>query len=161
MRKNKPWMVVIEVAVFLTSCSGTRITRTHVDDTHVGTPVKDVLIIAIIDYAEIREFFETYFLKKFNAAGVEAFNSAEVLPISAGTKPKKESIFKVIAEHGSDTVAITHLVGLEESEVFSRANSRSHKYYSGYYLFYDYAWDYVHAPAVYGERVAIRLETRL
>lgn len=41
---------------------------------------------------------------------------------------------------------IPHLVGLEESEVFSRANRRSQKYYSGGYLFYDYAWDYVHAP---------------
>ena len=161
MRKSILWMAAAIMVVFLTSCAGTRITRTHVDDARVGTPVKDVLIIAIIDDAEIREIFETYFMKRLNAAGVKALSSANALPIAAGTKLQKEAIFKVIDEYGNDTVAITHLVGLEESEVFSRANRWSRQYYNDYYRFYDYAWDYVHAPTVYGERVAISLETRL
>ena len=162
MKKHVKWMAVSWTIGLLIACSNTtKMTRTYVDDTRIGTPVEDVLIIAIIDEAEIRKLFETYFMKRLNAVGVEAIISADVLPIRTDTKLQKEAILKVIDGHGSDTVAITHLVGLEESEVFSRSIRRSPQYYTGYYRFYNYAWDYVHAPTVYGEHIQISLETRL
>ena len=86
--------------------------------------------------------------------------SGSDLSVKMVAKLNRQEIMDAIDKHGSDTVAITHLVGLEESEVFSRANRRSPHYYNGYYRFYNYAWDYVHAPAVYGERVKLSIETR-
>jgi hypothetical protein len=155
-------MAAVATIVLLTACSNTtKITRTYLDETRVGTPVRNVLIIAIIDNTEVREIFETHFMKRLNAAGIEAVTSARVLPIDADSKHKKEAIVRVIDQYDSDTVVITHLVGLEDSEVFNRANRTSRRFYSGYFPFYNYAWDYVHAPTVYGDRVKIGLETRL
>jgi hypothetical protein len=162
MKKSMQWIASAWMIVLLMACSNTtKMTRVYVDDNRIGTPVKDVLVIAVIDEAEIREVFETHFMKRLTAVGVEAITSADVLPIGADTKLQKEAILNVIDEHGNDTVAITHLVGLEESEVFSRSIRRSPMYYRDYYRFYIDAWDYVHAPTVYGEHIQISLETRL
>jgi len=161
-RKISQELLVVGLIVFLLSCSSgtTRLIHSHMDDAREGKPINDVLIIAIIDQQEVRETFEKHFVDRFNAAGVEAVSSVRDFSVRMGAKLNKQDIADAIDKHGCDTVAITHLIGLEESEVFSRANRRSSRYHNGYYGFYNYAWDYVHAPTVYGERVKISIETR-
>jgi hypothetical protein len=81
-----------------------------------------------------------------------------VLPVEMGAKLDKEAIVAVIDNHASDAILITHIVGLEQAEVFNRGRPR---FYSNYYGFYNYAWVYVTWPTVYGEKLKLRLETRL
>lgn len=159
MRKMITTLFIALLALAVVACSGSSIqmTQTHLEEDHVGKPIKDVLIIVIIDDQEIRPIFEKHFMDWLNVKGVEAIISADVLPIDAGTKLEKEAIIEVIDKYENDAVLITHLVGYTETEVFSRDRPR---YYNSYYGFYNYASGYVYWPTIYGERVQFNLETR-
>ena len=162
-RKISQGVLVTWALVFMISCSSgtTRLIHSHLDDARVGNPISDVLIIVIADEQEVRKIFEKHFVDRFKAAGVEAVSSISDLSVEMGAKLNKQAISDAIDKHGSDTLAIAHLVGLENSEVFSRTKRRSLQYHNGYYGFYSYAWDYVNTPTVYGEHVKISIETRL
>jgi hypothetical protein len=160
MRKMKIALLVAVLSGFLIACTGShfRMTPTHMEKTAAGKPIRDALIIVVVDDQEIRKIFENYFKKRLMAKGVEAITSTDALPGQKGTKLKKNALVEVIDRYGNDSVLITHLVGFDEAEVFSRD---APQVYRGYYGFYNYAWGYVHWPTVYGEKVQITLETRL
>ena len=155
------WMAAAALFILVTvacSLSRTRMVQAHVEETHVGTPINNVLIIAVIDDRQIRTIFEKHVQEWFNAFGVEAVTSSAVLPIDDDPKLEKAAIIEVVDQLGADTVAITRPVGFAESEVFSRERPR---FYYNYYGFYNYAWGYVSWPTIYGEDVEFDLETRL
>lgn len=149
------------VLVFtVVACAGsnTKMIQTHVEEKHVGKPIKDVLIIAIVDDQEIRTIFEKHFMDWLNAKGVDAITSTDVLSANADTKLQKEAIIEVVDKYENDTILITHLLGKEETEVFSRDMPQYHR---SYYGFYNYGWGYVTWPTIYDEKVKFSLETRL
>jgi hypothetical protein len=161
MRKPPIALLMMTLAVLGASCSGSRMTRTYMDAGRAGKPIKNVLIIAIIDDDEIRDIYETHFKEHLNAVGIKATSSAHALPVSVGKKVDEAEIRGLVEQSGSDTVAITHLVGREGREAFSRAGRLSQLYHSGYYRYYTGVWDYVHAPTVHIDHVKLFLETRL
>ncbi len=152
------FMALLALAVVACAGSSIQMTQTHLEKERVGKPIKDVLIIVIVDDQEIRTIFEEHFMDWLAVKGVEAITSADVLPINAGTKLEKEAIIEALHKYENDTLLITHLVGYAETEVFSRDRPR---YYNNYYGFYNYAWGYVNWPTIYGERVQFKLETRV
>ncbi len=155
------WMAAAALFILVTvacSLSRTRVVQAHVEETHVGTPIKNVLIIAVIEDQQIRTIFEKHVQEWFNAYGVEAVTSSAVLPIDDDPKVERAEIVEVVDQLGADTVAITRPVGFSETEVFSRDRPR---FYYNYYGFYNYAWGYVSWPTIYGEDVEFDLETRL
>jgi hypothetical protein len=159
-KKFETMVIIAFIAFVLIACTGsnTRMVQSHVEETSVGKPIKDVLIITIIDDHEIRAIFEKHFMDWLTVKGVEAITSAAVLPIDPETKLEKAAIIEVVDKYENDTILITHIVGMSETEVFSRDRQR---YYRNYYGFYNYAWGYVTWPTIYGERVQFNLETRL
>ena len=160
MRKIETTLLIAVLAFAVVACSGsgTQMIQTHVEETRVGTPIKDVLIIAILDDQEIRAILEKHFMDWLKVKGVEAMISVGVLSIDADTKLKKEAILEVVDKYENETVLITHLVGMSETEVFSRDRPR---FYYNYYGFYNYASAYVIWPTIYGEKVQFNLETRV
>lgn len=152
------FMAALVFAVVACSGSSTQMTQTHMEETRVGKPIKDVMIIAILDDQEIRAILEKHFMDWLNVKGVEAMISADVLPIDTGTKLEKEAIIEVLDKYENETLLITHLVGMEETEVFSRDRPR---FYYNYYGFYNYASGYVTWPTIYDEKVQFSLETRV
>jgi hypothetical protein len=152
------YMAVLAFAMVACAGSGTKLIQTHVEEKRMGKPIKDVLIIAIVDDQEIRAIFEKHFMDWLNVKGVEAVISTDVLPIRADTKLQKEAIVEVVDKYENDTILITHLVGKQETEVFSRDRPQ---YNRSYYGFYNYGWGYVTWPTIYGENVQFSLETRL
>jgi hypothetical protein len=155
---TRPFVATLAFVVVACSGSSIQMTQTHLEDIGVGKPIKDVLILVIIDDQEIRAIFENHYKDWLRVKGVEAIISANVLPIEAGTKLEKEAIIEVIDKYKNDTLLITHLVGFSETEVFSRDRPR---FFNNYYGFYNYAWSYVYWPTIYGERVQFNLETRV
>ena len=160
MRKIETTLFIAVLTFAAVACSGSssQMIPTHMEEKHVGKPIKDVLIIAIIDNQEIRAILEKHFKDWLNAKGVEAIISADVLAVEMGVKLEKEAIIEVVDKYENDTVLITHLVGMEESEVFSRDRPR---YFYNYYGFYNYGLAYVTWPTIYGEKVTFTLETGL
>lgn len=160
MRKIEIVLVIAALALAVVACSGSsaRMIQTHVDETYVGKPIKDVLVIAIIDDQQIRAILEKHFVDWFAVKGVDAVISADVLPMDLRKKLEREAIVAVVDKYKNDTILITHLVGIEESEVFSRDRPQ---YFFNYYGFYNYGLAYVTWPTVYGEKVKFSLETAL
>lgn len=152
------FMAVLAFAVVACSGSSSRMIQTHVEEKNVGTPIKDVLIIAIMDDHEIRAILEKHFKDWLQVKGVEAIISANVLPIKVGTKLEKEAIIEVVDKYENDSILITHIVGWAETEVFSRGRPQ---YYFNYYGFYNYGLGYVTWPVVTDEKVKFNIETRL
>lgn len=160
VRKIGAALCTAAVAFAVVACagSGTKLLRTHVEENHRSTPIKDALVIVIVDDQAVRASFEKHFVDWLNVKGVEAVMSAEVLSVSEGAKLEKAAIIEVVDNYENDSILITHLVGMEETEVFSRDRPR---YFNNYYGFYNYGWGYVTWPTIYGEKVQFSLETRL
>ena len=160
MRRFMQAMMALWLIFFVIACSGgkTRLIQSHLDDAHADKSIADVLVIAIIQNREVREIFEKYFVQRLKTAGVEAISSVKEIPVKEGEELEEEALIRVIDKYGNKTVAITHLVGMDQSEVFSRGRPQ---YYFNYYGFYNYALSYVYWPIIYGERVQLSLETRL
>ena len=148
------------LAILAVSCSGqsSRMVQSSVEESHIDRPIKDVLILVLVDDQEIRKIFEKHFKDWLNVKGVEAIISTKVLPIDDETKLDKEALIEVVDKYENDTILITHIVEYGETEVFSRDRVQ---FFYNYYGFYNYGLGYVYWPTVYGEKVQIDLETRL
>ena len=160
MRKIETILFIVVLAFTVVACSGSssQMIPTHMEENHVGKPIKDVLIIAIIDNPEIRAIFEKHFKDWLNAKGVEAVTSANVLAVEMGVKLEKEAIIEVVDKYENDAILITRIVGMQETEVFSRDRPQ---YFFNYYGFYNYGFAYVTWPTIYGEKVTFSLQTGL
>jgi hypothetical protein len=148
------------MAWFLIACTGSRfhLTPTYVETAGTAKPIRDTLVIVIIDNQEVRAIFEKHFKDWFAAKGVEAIVSSNVLPVQAGRQLEKTQILEVIDKYENESVIITHLVGFDAEETFTRGVS---EVYRNYYGFYQYSWGYIHWPVITNENVQFTLETRL
>ncbi|BBO78460.1 hypothetical protein DSCW_58770 [Desulfosarcina widdelii] len=160
MQKMRITLLVATLGCFLIACGGSRfqMTPTHMEEVAAGKPISNTLIIVVVDDQEIRSIFENHFKKWLAAKGVEAIISIEVLPVQKGTQLEKSAIAEVIDRYENDSVLITHLVGFDEAEVFSRGEP---EVYRTYYGFYRYSWGYSRWPVIISENVQFTLETCL
>lgn len=160
MRAENYLLLSVALVCFLAACTGSsiKLVPTHINESAAGKPIKDALIIVVIDDQEVRAIFEKHFKDWFAVKGVEAIASTDVLPVHEETQLEEATIVEVINKYENDSVLITHLVGFSETEVFSRVVP---EVYRNYYGFYRYSWGYAHWPVITGENVQFTLETRL
>lgn len=159
-RKFVTTLFIVAFFFAIAACSGSsaQIIQTHLEAPRAGQPIKNALIIAIIDDQEIRAILEKHFVDWLHVKGVEANASVGRLPVVSGTKLEKEEIIDVVNRNENDTILITRLVGYGETEVFSRGRAQ---FFYNYYGFYNYGLVYVSWPSIYGEKVQFSLETGL
>ena len=154
------WFVyAVFSSVLIIACAGTKLTHTRVDEAHRGNPVSDILVIGLTykDNEEVRRSFEDSFVRHLRAAGVEAISSVDAISIPANMKLEKEEILKAVNKFNNDAVIITHLVGKEEKEVYTRSAPS----YRGYYGYYGQAYSYSRSPVYSRTRKSVRLATKL
>jgi len=151
-------MLVVLVGVLLHACTKTKMTNIWMDEAYQGGPVSDILVIGISHEEKTRRTFENIFVKQLKAAGVEAVSSADVIPMPADQKIKKEAILEAVRKHNNDAVLITHLIGVEEKQVRTPSDSF---HTDGYYGYYGHVYGYTHVPDYYNTYTYIRLETTL
>jgi hypothetical protein len=129
------------------------------DETYRGKPVSNILVIGVTfkEKEEVRRSFEDRFVAQLKAAGVEAIASGDAISIPGDLMLKKDAILKAVNKFNNDAVIITHLIGKEEKEVYSRSNQGS----SGYYSYYGWAYGHSHAPDHFSANTTVRLATNL
>ncbi len=81
-----PLIVVAFVGMLLNACASTKLTQTWVDKSSKGKTVSNVLVIGIANEESNRRLFESTFVQKLKAVGVEAVSSADVIPLPANLK---------------------------------------------------------------------------
>ena len=141
-------------AFLIISCAVTDITQEQVDDAYKGGPVSDILVIAITGNEHNRRSFEKKFVAQLKSVGVDAISSEAAIPMPGDLELKKETILNAVDQYGNDAVIITHLIGKEEEEVYTRGGSP----HRGLYGFYRSRYSH---PGYSSTSTDIRLETNL
>ncbi len=119
-------------AFLIISCAGTELTQKQVDDAYKGKPVSDILVIAITGNEHNRRSFEKKFVTQLKSVGVDAISSEEAIPMPADLELKKETILNAVNRYENDAVIITHLIGKEEKDVYTRGGSAQRGFYGFY-----------------------------
>ena len=152
------WFGYLFFFIFLIiSCAGTDLTHKQVNEAYKGKPVSDILVIAITGNEDSRRSFEQRFVAQLEATGVEAIASVDAIPMPADLEMKKEAILDAVNQFGNDAVIITHLIGKEEKEVYSRTGPAQIGYFGSYHSRYRYA----HTTGYSSTSTTLRLETNL
>ena len=154
------WFVcAVFLGVLIIACAGTKLTHTQVDKSRQGKPVSNILVIGVT-YKEkemVRRSFEDRFVSQLRAAGVEAISSGDAISIPADLMLEKDEILKAVNKFNNDAVIITHVVGKEEKETYTRPGRA--RTYGGYYGYYG--WAYARAPGYSTRSTSYRLATNL
>jgi hypothetical protein len=148
---------LISFAFLIISCGGTEITQTQVDEAYKGKPVSDILVIAITGNEHGRRSFEKKFVAQLKSVGVDAISSEKAIPMPPDLELKKVTILAAVNQYENDAVIITHLIGEEEKDVYTRGGSA----HGGYYGFYRSRYSYAHDPGYSSTSTTLRLETNL
>ena len=157
MKENSvKWFGYSFFFVFLIiSCTGTELTQNKVDEVYKGKPVSDILVIAITGNEHNRRSFEKKFVSRLKSVGVDAISSEEAIPMPADLELKKEAILAAVNQYENDAVIITHLIGKEEKDVYTRGGRR------GFYGFYSSRYSSARDPGYSSTSTTVRLETNL
>ena len=153
---------IILASLFFFSCATTKITETWKDHRYRGAPFSDLFVIGVAKEENTRRSFENKFVKKLQAAGVQAVASSSVMELDQ--KIEKAAILAAIEKLDIDAVLVTRLVSLKEEEVRSPPAGdygSPDDYHGRYYSDYNIAYDYAHRPAQYTTSVRVGLETKL
>jgi hypothetical protein len=148
---------LFSLAFLIISCGGTEITQTKVDEAYKGKPVSDILVIAITGNEHNRRSFEKKFVAQLKSVGVDAISSEKAIPMPPDLELKKEAILAAVSQYENDAVIITHLIGKEEKDVYTRGGSA----HGGYYGFYRSRYSYAHDPGYSSTSTTVRLKTNL
>ena len=141
-------------AFLIISCAGTELTQKQVDDAYKGKPVSDILVIAITGNEHNRRSFEKEFVEQLKSVGVDAISSEEAIPMPPNLELKKESILNAVNQYENDAVIITHLIGKEVKDAYTRGGSG----YRGFYGFYRSRYN---SPGYSSTSTTVLLETNL
>ena len=144
-------------AFLIISCAGTELTQKQVGDAYKGKPVSDILVIAITGNEHNRRSFEKKLVAQLKSVGVDAISSEEAIPMPADLELKKETILTAVKQYENDAVIITHLIGKDEKDVYTRGGSGRR----GYFGFYRSRFSYAHDPGYSSTSTTVRLETNL
>ena len=87
----------------------------------------------------------------------EAKEVVDAIPMPPDLELKKEAILAAVSQYENDAVIITHLIGKEEKDVYTRGGSP----HGGYYGFYRSRYSYAHDPGHSSTSTTVRLETNL
>ena len=159
MKRNPAdWFGCLFSFVFLIiSCGGTELTQTQVDDTYKGKPVSDILVIAITGNEHNRRTFERKFVAQLKSVGVDAIASEAAIKMPGNLELKKETILDAVHQNENDAVIITHLVGKEQEDTYTRADIDRHRFFG----FYRSRYRSAHSPGYSSTSTTVRLETNL
>jgi hypothetical protein len=151
----KLFVYAVFFGVLIIACAGTKLTHTQVDESRKGKAVSNILVIGVTykEKEKVRRSFEDRFVLHLRAAGVEAISSGDAISIPADLMLEKDEILKAVNKFNNDAVIITHVVGKEEKEVYTR--------YVGYYGYYGRSYGYAHSPGYSSTNTFYRLAMNL
>ena len=151
-------IVAVFVGALLNACASTKLTKTWVEKSFKGKTVSNVLVIGVADEEPNRRLFERKFVQQLKAVGVEAFSSADIIPIPADKRLEKEAIVQAVNKFKSDAVLITYVAGINNTTTYRPA---TYGVGVGYYGRYRYVYGRKLAPSRVSSHTKLCLETNL
>ncbi|MBC2710303.1 MAG: hypothetical protein HGJ94_04680 [Desulfosarcina sp.] len=152
------WYLVLLAAV-VAACTTAKPIAEWRNQDYTGGPFDNILIVGVSDQVTVRRAFENTFLDRLQEEKIKATPSFAIIP--GETRPTEENIKAVIKDIKFDSVLITHLVGVEEKEVYHPSTYYTAPYYRGFYGYYGHVGSYVYEPEYYSRHKLVKLETNL
>ena len=154
----------------ISGCTNTKLTQTW-SDSHNKATYKDIMVVGISDSEQTRRAYESYFVASFQDKGIESLESYTLISHEDEQKLDGEKgTFRAIVESaikGSeiDAVLVTHLLSIEEDEVYrpfyEYPGYYTQAYYGNMYGYHGYVATYVQQPGYYAEEQTYTLESSL
>jgi hypothetical protein len=159
MKKHifKWYSCLLSLTFLVVACAGTEITQKPVEDAYRGKPASDILVIAITGNEHNRRIFERRFVAQLKSIGVDAIASEKALPMPGDLELTKEMILEAVHQYENDAVIITHLIGKDEKDTYTRADIDRHRFFG----FYRSRYRSAHSPGYSSTSTTVRLETNL
>ena len=155
-------LLLLVVAIMLTSCStGSKMTGSWTDTT-VAEPVKGkILVIGVARNETHQRIFENSLVENLEAEGATTVAGHT---LGEQPKPDKEAIIALVQQSGAAAVLVTHVIGSEEMSSYFPAIGGTFVtpgYYGGLYSYYPMVYNYVYMPAQNYSKEIVTLETGL
>ena len=157
----------------IAGCTNTKLSQTW-SDPHNKASYKDIMIVGISDSEQTRRAYESNFVASLQDEGIEALASYTLISHKEETTSKQGEFRKIVesAVKGSDVdaVLVTHVVSIEEDEVYRPSLDYQPvyggayydaPYYGGMYGYHGYVTTYVQQPGYYTEERTYTLESSL
>lgn len=125
-------IILVLSVTFINACATTALTSIWKNETYQGGPLRKVLIIGVDRNQEMKRLLENEFVLQLKAKGIEAVPSHTVLP--EVTILEKEMINAKISELRIDSVLITTLVDIKETEAYESPTFYGPTGFYGYYM---------------------------
>jgi hypothetical protein len=152
----KGFFCAVFFSFLITSCSGTgtRLTSISVNESLLGKPVFNILVIGIApdNKEQERRWFEDRFVERLKATGTQAISSGNAIPIPSILMLKKEDIIEAVKKYNNDAIIVTHSVGYDEEDS---------SYGVPYYTYYGQAYVNYRRPAYSDMNTTYRFQTNL
>lgn len=145
----------------LASCGGTKLTSAWKDASYEGT-IDKIMVVAVTENTRNRLVFEREFVEEFKKIGVEAIASVDVTPQE--TEANDAVILNEARKREISMILVTHLIGVEDKEVYHPPKTHavpSRGYYGSFHSYYPRVYEYVHEPGYYTKHKSVNLETNL
>lgn len=158
--------------LLISSCSNTKLSQTW-SSPDLSTTYNDIMVVGISESEQLRRAYETYFSDHIRSRGMESIASYKLIDhesemeLSGMDKYNFRTIVKA-AIKGSDidAVLITHLLSIEDEDIYrpSLDNQPTYyatSYYENMYGYHGYVTTYVQQPGYYTHEKTYILESNL
>ena len=125
-------IVIVLSVIFINACATTELTSVWKNEAYQGGPLRKILIIGVDRNQEMKKLLENEFVLQLKAKGIDAVPSHTVLPEDSILE--KEMIIAKISELRIDSVLITTLVDVKETEAYESPTFFAPTGYYGYYM---------------------------
>ena len=125
-------IVIVLSVIFINACATTELTSVWKNEAYQGGPLRKILIIGVDRNQEMKKLLENEFVLQLKAKGIDAVPSHTVLPEDSILE--KELITAKISELRIDSVLITTLVDVKETEAYESPTFFAPTGYYGYYM---------------------------
>jgi len=117
---------------FINACATTALTSVWKNETYQGGPLRKILIIGVDRNQGMKRLLENEFVLQLKSKGIDAVPSHTIL--HEDTILEKEMITAKISELRIDSVLITTLVDVKETEAYESSTFLAPTEFYGYYM---------------------------
>ena len=161
--------------LYISACSNTKLYQTW-SDPDSSRSYNDIMIIGIAESEQLRRAYETYFADRMSERGIQSLASYKLIDHKTEQEiGKDKNSFRTIIESaiaGSDidAVLITHLVAIEDEDIYRPSMDYQPAYGPTYYTttyygdmhgYHGYVTSYIQQPGYFTQEYTYVLETNL
>ena len=162
MRSLSPYLCLLLLTIFLTSCSANRLVSSWTDASLQQCRLGKILVVGIAKDETKRRIFEDTFVSSLTQLDIPAIPSYTVC--KQAIEPGSAGLKAVVEKTRPNTVLITHHVGKNEEAYHPQPqhlNSISTHFPHGLYEYYSDIYRSVYTASNYSSSTKVILETNL